>query len=316
MTDKKKESEERLREFEENPYNPDGKKPEDVVRIFYINSISIIPVISRRGVLLGILEKEDVIAELSDIERVNNLKIDQFISKVARKMTLDEVLPYAMNTKEFIVINLFGEIHGKWTRLKLFAACEQAQDQDHIINEIEKQKEDQILEWMIYLILEHIPRALYAINKDGKTIFYNSYFEDLFKRRLKRDIDIKFVEDSLNAPQKNELFSNNRNDKETYFYNKSMKIYYEKAPLLSNGEPVGFLIFCDKNLNEESGIMLPGINMKGMSLKEMMQSIERMLIVESIIDNNYNLQETAKNLRISRQSLQKKVDNFGIEFNK
>ena len=61
----------------------------------------------KRGILLGILSKEKVISELSDIERVNRQKIDDFITKVLRKMTLDDLLPLVGNIKEFVVINLF-----------------------------------------------------------------------------------------------------------------------------------------------------------------------------------------------------------------
>ncbi|MCL2026020.1 MAG: hypothetical protein FWG92_04355, partial [Leptospirales bacterium] len=53
----------------ENPYSANGKQTSDIVRLFYINDIPIIPVVSKRGVLLGILKKDDVIAELSDLDR-------------------------------------------------------------------------------------------------------------------------------------------------------------------------------------------------------------------------------------------------------
>ncbi|MDY6934696.1 MAG: hypothetical protein SVZ03_10835 [Spirochaetota bacterium] len=302
-----------VKEFNENPYNPESKRPEEIVRIFYINNVSIVPVVSKRGMLLGILRKDEVISELSDIERVNKQKIDQFIKKLAKKMSLDELLAVVGRQKEFVVINLFGEIHGNWSRLKLFAACEQGKKGDYLNEEIEKQQEEQILEWMIYLILEHIPRPLYALNNKGKTIFYNSYFEEIFENQLKRDVDIKLVEESLSNSNKNELYSKKRGSKEVYFYNKDMKFYYEKVPLVSKGEIVGFLIYYDKSLSEDSSVMLPGIDMEGMSLKKMLESIERLLIVEAIRGNSYNLKEVAKNLRVTEQFLHKRIEKYGID---
>ena len=237
--------EELLKQFEENPYDPDSKGPEEIVRLFYMNDVSILPVVSRRGTLLGILTKDSVISELSDIARANDLKVDKFITRLARKISLDDLLPYVGNVKEFVVINLFGEIYGKWSRIELFSACEQGKDSREIKKEVEKQQEDQILEWMIYHILEHIPRALYAVNETGKTIFYNSHFEELFEKQMKRDVDIKFIEGSLGNKVRNTFFYKKGGNKEMYFFNKDMNFYYEKVPLVSNKKKSGFLIFCD-----------------------------------------------------------------------
>ena len=93
-----------------------------------------------------------------------------------------------------------------------------------------QQKEEQVLEWMIYLILEHIPRPLYAVNMHGKTIFYNSHFEDLYRKKFKKDVDVEFVEQSLKDGDKNELLSGKKSD-ELVFFNRDLKIHYEKIPL-------------------------------------------------------------------------------------
>jgi len=305
--------EELLKQFEENPYDPDSKGPEEIVRLFYMNDVSILPVVSRRGTLLGILTKDSVISELSDIARANDLKVDKFITRLARKISLDDLLPYVGNVKEFVVINLFGEIYGKWSRIELFSACEQGKDSREIKKEVEKQQEDQILEWMIYHILEHIPRALYAVNETGKTIFYNSHFEELFEKQMKRDVDIKFIEGSLGNKVRNTFFYKKGGNKEMYFFNKDMNFYYEKVPLVSNKKKSGFLIYCDKGLNEPPELIFPNTNMDGQSLKSMIESVERLLIVDSIRDSKYNLSETAKKLKITQKSLKEKIDKFGID---
>lgn len=46
------------REFEENPYQIDNKKPEDIVRLFYIHNVPIIPVISRGDYSLEFFERK------------------------------------------------------------------------------------------------------------------------------------------------------------------------------------------------------------------------------------------------------------------
>ncbi len=302
-----------LREFEENPYDPNIKGPEEIVRHFYMNNVSVLPVVSRRGILLGILTKDSVIAELSDIERTRDLNIDKFITKLAKKIPLDDLLPLVGNVKEFMVINLFGEIYGKWSRIELFSACEQNKNTKVIKKEVEKQQEDQILEWMIYLILENIPRALYAVNEKGNTIFYNDYFEDMFKKQMSRDVDIKFVEKSLKNTDRNTFFHNKNDKKDIYFFNKDMNFYYEKVPLISNKKKNGYLIYCDKGLNEPSSLLFPNVNMEGQSLKAMLDSVERLLIVDSIRDNKYDVGETAKKLKLTKKSLESKIKKYGID---
>ena len=42
--------------FDESPYSPEIKKPEDIVRLFYVHNVPILPVVSKRGILLGILK--------------------------------------------------------------------------------------------------------------------------------------------------------------------------------------------------------------------------------------------------------------------
>ncbi|MCP4134515.1 MAG: hypothetical protein GY754_26310 [bacterium] len=303
-------STEELRAFEENPYNPDNKKPEDIIRLFYSHDVPIIPVISKRGLLLGVIRKEDAIAELSDIERVSKLKIDKFVTKIARKMSFDELLVYG-KIREFIIINIFGEVQGKWNRLQLFTACETNEKVKNVNGEIEKQKEEQVLEWMIYLILEHIPRALYALNEKGKTIFFNSYFEDIYTKKMHSDVDTRFVEKTIKNAEKNELFSG-KNDTEIYFYNKDLEIYYEKVPFVSKGKKVGFLIYCDEKYEKSTGLTFPGIDARAKSLADMLTSIERQLIVNAIKDAGNDLVKAAKSLKISKPALQSRVKKFNI----
>lgn len=307
------ESDDSVKKFEENPYNPEKVKPEDVVRLFMANNVPIIPVISNRGVLLGVLTKEDVISEMSDIERVRDQKIDQFIKNLMKKMTFDDLLPVVTDVREFITVNLFGEAQGSWTRAELLSASERGYGKQ-TTEEIEKQKEEQILEWMIYLILEHIPRALYAINEKGKTIFYNSYFEELFEENMGREMDIAFVEASLNDSEKNEILY--RAEGEAYFLNTDMRFYYERIPFRNNDQIVGYLIYCDRALNEPPAFTIPGIDRAGMSLQQILNFVERSVIVESIKKQDHDLGKVAKSLKMSRKSLEKKIEKYTIDVEK
>ncbi len=304
------ESDDSIKKFEENPYNPEKVKPEDIVRLFMANNVPLIPVISNRGVLLGVLSKGDVISEMSDIERVKDQKIDHFIKSLMKKMTFDDLLPVVAEVREFVTVNLFGEAQGSWTRADLLSASERGYGKQ-TSEEIEKQQEEQILEWMIYLILEHIPRALYAINDKGKTIFYNSYFEELFEENMGREMDIAFVEASLNDSERNEILY--RAEGEAYFLNTDMRFYYERIPFRNNDQIVGYLIYCDRALNESPDCTVPGIDRTGMSLQQILNFVERSVIVESIKKEGRDLGKVARSLKISKKSLEKKIEKYTID---
>ena len=299
-------------EFTENPFDHQNARPEDIVRLFYTYDVPIIPVISKRGILIGILKKQNIIAELSDIERIEQLKIDEFITRNAIRMTFDDLLPFG-KIREFVVINIFGEVQGKWSRIQLFNACDHSKGVDHEV-EIKKQQEDQVLDWMIYLILEHIPRALYAVNEKGKTIFYNSHFEDLYFSKHNTKMDVEIIEKLLNDPMKNELFSK-ADDKDLFFHNSELGIYYEKIPLISGEKKSGFLIFCDKEGLDFEELIVAGVDLRGESLQDMVEAVERQIIIGAIRKGK-DINESAELLRLTKQGLSSKIKKFGIELSK
>ncbi len=302
-----------LKSFEENPYDPGKSRPEDVMRIFFVNNVPIIPVVSKTGTLVGILKKEDMVSELSDIERARKQITDQFISKLIKKATLDDLLPYVSKTKNFIVINVFGEPQGEWSRLDLLEASEKESKKTPSAYEIEKQREAQVLEWIIYLILEHIPRALYAINQNGKTIFYNSHFEELYSRTMKGEIDIDFVEKSINDSTKNDFFCRHNNE-EMFFYNRDMDFYYEKVPLTSKTEKLGFLIYCETMEKNQFPLMPADAKFAKGSLSDKLAFFERMIIVEALQSHEFELNASCKQLQITKQNLLKKIEKYDIEY--
>lgn len=312
MEEKREEGKGELKEFRENPYDPEARKPEDVVRIFYMNNVPIVPVVSHRGILLGILRKDDVVAELSDIERASRSSIDTFITGLARKMPLDEVLTYVTKTREFVTINLFGEIQGTWSRLQLLAACESPRGAESMAADAAQDREKQAMEWMIYLILEHLPRALYALNERGSTIFYNSHFEELFEAALKREVDTAFVEKTLADAEKNEVHTRDDGSNEPYFYNKDMRLYYEKIPMTSAGRSVGYLIYCGRDLNAPAaGKAARGG--KKQTLAERLETTERAAIVGAFEKCGGDAAKAAGELGISRAALSACMKKLGIE---
>jgi transcriptional regulator with PAS, ATPase and Fis domain len=297
------------KEFTENPFDHQNARPEDVVRLFYIHDVPIIPVVSKRGVLIGILKKQNIISELSDIERVEKLKIDEFITRNAARMSFDDLIPYG-KIREFVVINIFGEVQGNWSRIQLFTACDNSKGVNQE-SEVKKQQEDQVLDWMIYLILEHIPRALYAVNEKGRTVFYNSHFEDLYIEKFGEDVNVEILEKLFSDPAKNDLISNGGAG-DLSFHNSDLDIFYEKVPMMSGETKSGFLIFCDKKNTGSEDFRIPGVDLKDKSLQDIVEAVERHIIVDAI-HKGKNLDESAERLKLTRQGLNSKIKKFSIE---
>jgi transcriptional regulator with PAS, ATPase and Fis domain len=178
----------------------------------------------------------------------------------------------------------------------------------------EAHKDEQVLEWIIYLILEHIPRALYAVNENGKTIFYNSHFEEMYQERMKSDVNAEFVEESLKNTEKNELFSGDGR-KDLYFYNRDFDCNYEKIPLFSKRKRVGFLTYFDSNQSTKENLVISGVDIRGMSLEDILSSVERQLIVHAVkgVDD---LKDAAESLKLSKQSLLGRMKKLGVEAKK
>ncbi len=310
MTDKENPAADELK-FDENPYDPSRKRPEDVVRLFYKHNVPLIPVVSKRGMLLGILKKEDVIAELSDIDRVEKLSIDAFITRLAKRMSFDALLGYG-RVREFIVINIFGEMQGKWTRLQLFSAVEEGDGATGARKEVEDQKEEQALEWMIYLILEHIPRALYAMNVKNRTIFYNSHFEEMYRLKFNSDVDTASVEKFFKNPNRNRLETSGK-EGEHNFFNEDLGVHYEKIPMMSNRKKAGYLIFCLPD-HDVAGGGDAGGSVKGKTLAEVLEAAERRVVTETM-NRCGNLREASESLGISVKQLNSRIKKLSIHKN-
>ncbi len=311
MQDKDSTKKDEIREFDTNPYDPERMNPEDVMRHFFVDEVPILPVVSKSGALLGILKKDDLVSELSDLDRARKQKTDQLVQKLLKKMTLDDLLPFVTKHREFSVINIFGEHLGKWSRLQLLEASESSEKKKQSAADIDKQKDHEMVEWIIYSILEHIPRPLYALNNNGKTMFYNGHFEELIEQSIGKDYDIAQVENLFTDPEKNDFYYNDNED--ILFYNQEFNVYYEKIPMKSNDKQIGFLVFCDKESNIPVSALIARKNLKKQSLAERLKTIEKIIISETIKEKKNNIDFAAKALHISKKNLFERAAALGIE---
>ncbi|MFW5807606.1 MAG: helix-turn-helix domain-containing protein [Spirochaetota bacterium] len=297
-----------LLEYQNNPFDTDARRASDIMRIFYQDNLSLVPVVSRQNVLLGVITKERLTAAMSDIENFELVKIDRFITSIAEKLTFEELLPMVRDTKEFAVINIFGQRTGSWSRIDLLEASDTTRlhrrEEEREINE---HKEEQKLEWMIYMILEHIPRALYAVNTAGKTLFYNGFFEEKICERMGwDDMEIETLENTFADADLND-FVRIPGETEHFFYNSRLDLYYEKQPMKNNGQDVGYLIYCPRHLPDGGSIRSTGA-----PLAAQLEETERMIIVDTLRQTDGDEAEAARILGLTRATLTKKKKKMEI----
>ncbi|MDA3899156.1 MAG: hypothetical protein PF637_01415 [Spirochaetes bacterium] len=302
-----------LLEYESNPFDTTKKRAADIMRIFFERGIVLLPVVSRNNHLFGIITKPALTAAMSDIDNFDSVKIDAFIMRVAVKMDFEQVVSLVANDKLFPIIDIFGEEKGSWSRIDLLEACDTTRlKRAEVEKEVRQNKDDAALEWMIYLILEHIPRPLYAINQNGATIFYNGLFEQLVCEAW--DIfepDVRRVEASFADVSQNDYFEGAGG--EYCFYNRELDLYYEKVPMKNDDSSVGYLIYCSRGLKEHAGDIR---NPSDQTFDERVGEFERKLIVEALHNSDNSINETADLLSVSKTFLQKKMKKMGINVEK
>jgi hypothetical protein len=166
------------------------------------------------------------------------------------------------------------------------------------------------MEWMIYLILEYIPRALYALNAEGKTIFYNNLFEELYHSALgAEEVDHELVERLLADPDRNDCSAREKGRREPVFFNTDLASFYEKVPMHSRGKLVGYLVYFGECVSASVDVC----GDSHASLDERVAFAERQCIVDELRRASNSIADAASALGITPAVLRKKMDKHGIE---
>jgi transcriptional regulator with PAS, ATPase and Fis domain len=82
--------------------------------------------------------------------------------------------------------------------------------------------------------------------------------------------------------------------------------------MMSGDKKSGFLIFCDKKSSGPGEFSIPGVDLKDKSLQDIVEAVERHIIVDAI-HKGKNLDEAADKLKLTRQGLNSKIKKFSIE---
>ncbi|TGL10212.1 PAS domain-containing protein [Leptospira levettii] len=306
-------------------------KFESLYRHFLLTRATHIPVISEKGELVGLLSKERVHRELSDLGKERE-DLDQIPLEILETELNESILLYFKETSLIPVIGIDGEKKDNWDKPRFLAAftkleSKQVRDPklDGIESKLEKKKENvDSVQWFMELILSHFPDGLFATDVTGGTIFYNESFE--------RDILTKSLfDDSIETAEKY-LHNLNREVLASYLKEHDLSLGKEAdtnvlttmlpdlqsqvriITLKKEKKVVGFLYhFVSSHVGFGVGKTkseFPDLDMAFFSklpLETVLAEMEAHYIHKSLQRNSQNISHAASELGIPRTTLQNRI---------
>ncbi|TGL45159.1 helix-turn-helix domain-containing protein [Leptospira perdikensis] len=306
-------------------------KFESLYRHFLLTRATHLPVISEEGELLGLLSKDRVHRELSDLGRERE-DLDQIPLDILETELHENLLLYFKESTQIPVIGLDGEKKDNWDKPRFLAAftkLDSTQIRDPKLEEIEskleKKKENaDSVQWFMELILSHFPDGLLATDVTGSTVFYNETFENhILTKSLFRD-SLQFAEKYLHNLNREVLATYLKDhdmslgkDADTsvlYTNITELKVTLRIVTLKKEKKVFGFLYhFSPSSFAHPSGdgdLEFPNLGdafRSKLPLESVLEEMEAHYIHKSLGRNSNNISHTASELGVPRTTLQNRI---------
>ncbi|MDF3818298.1 helix-turn-helix domain-containing protein [Leptospira sp. 96542] len=293
---------------------------------------SHLPVVSETGELLGLLSKDRVHRELSDLgaERTDYESIPTEILELELSPNL---LLFFKESQEIPVIGHLGERVDYWDKPRFLAAFTKLDAKTNrdpnltsIQTKIEKQKESKdTIHWFMEMILSHFPDGLFATDVSGNSIFYNESFETKILPKPALGDSLKKAEDYLRDLNR-EVFANYLKEhdldltKETNISSLqtpvfALDMFLRIITLRKDKKIVGFLYHFTElgdgvKKHHKTGIRFPSLEdafLAKFPLEKVLEEMESAYIHESLKKNQNNISHAASELGIPRTTLQNRI---------
>ncbi|TGK47937.1 transcriptional regulator [Leptospira kanakyensis] len=306
-------------------------KFESLYRHFLLTKATHLPVISEEGELLGLLSKDRVHRELSDLGRERE-DLEQIPLEILETELHENLLLYFKESTQIPVIGLDGEKKDNWDKprfLASFTRLDSSQGRDPKLEEIEskleKKKENaDSVQWFMELILSHFPDGLLATDVNGSTIFYNESFENhILTKPLFRD-SLQLAEKYLHNLNREVLATYLKDhdlslgkDADTsvlYTNITELKVTLRIVTLKKEKKVFGFLYhFSPSSFAHPSGdgdLEFPNLGdafRSKLPLESVLEEMEAHYIHKSLKRNSNNISHTATELGVPRTTLQNRI---------
>ncbi|XDD55166.1 helix-turn-helix domain-containing protein [Leptospira sp. WS4.C2] len=306
-------------------------KFESLYRHFLLTRATHLPVISEEGELLGLLSKDRVHRELSDLGRERE-DLDEIPLDILETELHENLILYFKESAQIPVIGLNGEKKDNWDKPRFLAAftkLDALQIRDPKLEEIEskleKKKENaDSVQWFMELILSHFPDGLLATDVTGSTVFYNETFEkEILTKSLFRDslqLAEKFLHnlnrEVLAAYLKDHDMSLGKDADTSVLYTNitELRVTLRIVTLKKEKKVFGFLYhfspssFANPTGNGQSEFPnLEEAFHSKLPLESVLEEMEAHYIHKSLKRNSNNISHTATELGVPRTTLQNRI---------
>lgn len=317
-------------------------KIESIYRHFMVTPVSHLPVVDQNFNLVGLVSKEKLLIEMSDISGAGT-ELEKISDDFLDYNITESIIQYFQNNRTIPVLNLTAQKVDSWEKPRFLAEITKLTDKSVKEEEVVKKEDAEfsdnknvIFQYMS-LILSSFPDSLFATDKEGVTTFYNEQFEkDVLGRGVFHD-SIQLAERYIKELNQN-LFSNYLKTHELNLeaqkgtipviqaYLKDLNLILRIITLQKEGKVSGFLYhFIEPKsriqLMNEEGVSLPSIEeamQMNLPLQTVLDEVESYYIFHKLKRNEDNVSHAAEELGIPRSTLQNKMKllNINERFNR
>ncbi|PJZ44807.1 DNA-directed RNA polymerase I subunit RPA34 [Leptospira brenneri] len=306
-------------------------KFESLYRHFLLTRATHLPVISEEGELLGLLSKDRVHRELSDLGRERE-DLDEIPVEILETELHENLLLFFKESTQIPVIGLDGEKKDNWDKPRFLAAftrLDTSQVRDPKLEEIEsklekKRENADSVQWFMELILSHFPDGLLATDVNGATVFYNETFEnEILTKPLFRD-SLQLAEKYLHNLNRevlaaylkeHDLSLGKDADTNVLYTNLTdLRLTLRIITLKKEKKVFGFLYhfspssFANPTGNGDSEFPNLGEAFRSkLPLESVLEEMEAHYIHKSLKRNSNNISHTATELGVPRTTLQNRI---------
>ncbi|HMV41318.1 MAG TPA: helix-turn-helix domain-containing protein [Leptospiraceae bacterium] len=307
-------------------------KIESIYKHFMVTPVSHLPVVDENSDIIGLISKEKVLMEMSDVSTTNE-DYEKIPEQFLDFHITEGVIYYFQNNRTIPVLNLFSQKVDSWEKPRFLAEVSKLNhespsiktDSNESASEEMTESKAAIFKFMSN-VLASFPDALFATDKEGVTTFYNERFEvDILARSIFRD-SISYTEKYFRELNQ-DLFANYLKSHELdvesrkstvpvlQAYVKDLSLVIRIITLKNDQNISGFLYhFIDpqnriNRLNEE-GYTFPSVEEAfhmNLPLETVIEEVESHYIFQKLKKNDDNISHTANELGIPRSTLQNKM---------
>lgn len=310
-----------------------------ILKIFYMTGLRYLPVVEpgddRKDLtssVVAFVSRKRLDMEMADLGRAY-----QGYDRIPESILVQKKLPadlitHLSSAERVPVLDVRGDRVAEWEQAEMLRGIavfkerlkKEGLEPAPALREgvpINEEKREDGSAWLSRLILTEIPDPLFAVDMGGKTIFFNSAFEERLLGRPELKKSIRLAENYFQELLRNLLAAayeegEPQGDIDRLILNTHIEELGTSVtirPLRAESGLIGYLYIFSPHivrpLFEETREMIRN----GTGLDEIMDRVESAMIRDALKKNGENISHTAESLGLKRTTLQNKIKRLNIQ---